>query len=339
MAESHPARPVVLHSSVGDFELQETVHYPNGGSSYFYACVDVAAIVDEGICEAGNPDQVFDYSLITNKQNEYIASYDHVYRFLAEDTDRLEWCLEAQNGELDAFKPRQNSDRANLAEVSPLERDFEEHFAEVYGPDSVRCLWREYGIVDLNGSTRYLDYLVKTDSGDIAVEVNGVTYHHPQRIGPEKYRNQLLKQNFDAYARRIVGWNVSRRMNTALVLDALEMALWQRNPDGELIHHNDAGVQYLSIAYSERLEEAGIAASVGSVGDAYDNALAETINGLYKAEVIRHMGPWKGFDDVEYSTLEWVDWYNKERLFGTIGYVPPAELEAKYWEKEFMQVA
>ncbi len=143
----------------------------------------------------------------------------------------------------------------------------------------------------------------------------------------------------DAYARRIVGWNVSRRMNTALVLDALEMALWQRSPDGELIHHNDAGVQYLSIAYSERLEEAGIAASVGSVGDAYDNALAETVNGLYKAEVIHHMGPWKGFDDVEYSTLEWVDWYNKERLFGTIGYVPPVELEAQYWEKEFMQVA
>lgn len=143
----------------------------------------------------------------------------------------------------------------------------------------------------------------------------------------------------DAFARRIVGWNVSRRMNTALVLDALEMALWQRSPDGNLIHHNDAGVQYLSIAYSERLEEAGIAASVGSVGDAYDNALAETINGLYKAEVIHHLGPWKGFDDVEYATLEWVDWYNKERLFGTIGYVPPAELEAEYWKSESMQAA
>jgi transposase InsO family protein len=143
----------------------------------------------------------------------------------------------------------------------------------------------------------------------------------------------------DAYARRIVGWNVSRRMNTALVLDALEMALWQRNPDEKLIHHNDAGVQYLSVTYSECLKEAGIAASVGTVGDAYDNALAETINGLYKAEVIRHVGPWKGFDDVEYATLEWVDWYNKERLFGSIGYVPPAELETQYWEKEFMQVA
>jgi transposase InsO family protein len=143
----------------------------------------------------------------------------------------------------------------------------------------------------------------------------------------------------DVYARRIVGWNVSRRMNTALVLDALEMALWQRNPDGGLVHHNDAGVQYLSIAYSERLEEAGIAASVGSVGDAYDNALAETVNGLYKAEVIHHMSPWRGFDDVEYATLEWADWHNKERLFGTIGCILPAELEAEYWEKEFMQVA
>ncbi len=143
----------------------------------------------------------------------------------------------------------------------------------------------------------------------------------------------------DAYARRIVGWNVSRRMNTDLALDALEMALWQRDPAKGLVHHSDAGVQYLSIAYSERLAQAGIAASVGTVGDAYDNALAETVNGLYKSEVIRHAGPWKGFDDVEYATLEWVDWYNKERLFGSIGYVPPAELEAKYWESESMLVA
>ena len=143
----------------------------------------------------------------------------------------------------------------------------------------------------------------------------------------------------DAYARKIVGWNVSSRMNTALVLDALEMALWQRDPGSGLVQHTDAGVQYLSIAYSERLAKARITVSVGSVGDAYDNALAETVNGLYKSEVIYHAGPWKGFDDVEYATLEWVDWYNKERLFGTIGYVPPAELEAKYWEKESMQVA
>lgn len=143
----------------------------------------------------------------------------------------------------------------------------------------------------------------------------------------------------DAFARKIVGWNASRRMNTDLVLNALEMALWKRNPGQGLTHHNDAGVQYLSIAYGERLAEAGIAASVGSVGDAYDNALAETINGLYKTEVIHHEGPWKGFDDVEYATLDWVDWYNNKRLFGIIGYVPPAELEAEYWEKEFMQVA
>lgn len=111
------------------------------------------------------------------------------------------------------------------------------------------------------------------------------------------------------------------------------------NPGDGLIQHTDAGVQYLSIAYSERLSEAGIAASVGSVGDAYDNALAETINGLYKSEVIHHMGPWKGFDDVEYATLEWVDWYNNTRLFGTIGYVPPSEMEAEYWKKESMLVA
>lgn len=143
----------------------------------------------------------------------------------------------------------------------------------------------------------------------------------------------------DAFARKIVGWNTSRRMNTDLVLNALEMALWQRDPDDDLVHHNDAGVQYLSIAYSERLAETGIAASVGTVGDAYDNALAETINGLYKSEVIFHLGPWKGLDDVEYETLDWVDWYNNKRLFGTIGYVPPAELEAEYWEKESMQVA
>lgn len=143
----------------------------------------------------------------------------------------------------------------------------------------------------------------------------------------------------DAYARKIVGWNVSRRMNTALVLDALEMALWQRDPESGLVQHTDAGVQYLSIAYSERLAEAQIAASVGSVGDAYDNALAETVNGLYKSEVIYHNGPWKGFNDVEYATLEWVEWYNNTGLFGTIGYVPPAELEAEYWRKESMLVA
>lgn len=138
----------------------------------------------------------------------------------------------------------------------------------------------------------------------------------------------------DVFSRMIVGWNVSRRMDTSLVLNALEMAIWQRNPDSGLTHHNDAGVQYLSVAYSERLAEAGIAASVGSVADAYDNALAETINGLYKTEVIHNSGPWKDFDDVEYATLDWVHWYNKDRLFGSIGYVTPRELEEKYWEKE-----
>jgi putative transposase len=114
--------------------------------------------------------------------------------------------------------------------------------------------------------------------------------------------------------------------------DALEMALWRRQDDLEgLVHHSDRGVQYLSIRYTERLAEAGIETSVGSRGDSYDNALAESMIGLYKAEVIRHEGPWKGLDEVEYATLEWVDWFNHTRLFELIGYMPPAEFEEAYY--------
>ena len=138
----------------------------------------------------------------------------------------------------------------------------------------------------------------------------------------------------DVFARYIVGWRASRSLQTDLVLDALEQALWARKrleTEG-LIHHSDRGSQYLSIRYSERLEEAGILPSVGSVGDSYDNALAETINGLYKTEVIRHRGPWKTIEDVEYATLEWVDWFNHRRLLEPIGYVSPAEYEIRYYE-------
>ncbi len=135
----------------------------------------------------------------------------------------------------------------------------------------------------------------------------------------------------DVFARRIVGWRVSRSLRTALVLDALEQALWSRKDTKNLIHHSDRGSQYLSIRYTERLAEAGIDASVGSVGDSYDNALAETINGLYKTEVIRHKGPWKHIDDVEYATLEWVDWFNHRRLLEPIGNIPPAEYEMMYY--------
>jgi putative transposase len=133
----------------------------------------------------------------------------------------------------------------------------------------------------------------------------------------------------DAYSRAIVGWHVDRSLHTDLVLTALEQALWARQgPFDQLVHHSDRGVQYLSIRYTERLEEAGIARSVGSRGDSYDNALAETVNGLYKAEVIQRRGPWRGREDLELATLTWVDWFNHHRLFGALGYVPPAEYEA-----------
>lgn len=139
----------------------------------------------------------------------------------------------------------------------------------------------------------------------------------------------------DVFARRIVGWRVSTRMTTDFVLDALEQALYARQPerDGSLVHHSDRGSQYVSICYSERLSEAGIEPSVGSRGDSYDNALAETINGLYKAELIHRRAPWKTRESVELATLEWVAWFNHHRLLEPIGYIPPAEAEANYYRQ------
>ena len=137
----------------------------------------------------------------------------------------------------------------------------------------------------------------------------------------------------DVFARSIVGWRVSRSLHTELVLDALEQALWSRTKTEGLVHHSDRGCQYLSIRYTERLAEANIDSSVGSVGDSYDNALAETINGLYKTEVIRRRGPWKNIEQVEYATLEWVDWFNNRRLLEPIGNVPPAEYEMMYYRQ------
>jgi putative transposase len=142
----------------------------------------------------------------------------------------------------------------------------------------------------------------------------------------------------DVYSRYIVGWRVSRSMQTDFVLDALEQALYARQPDRHsLIHHSDRGVQYLSIRYTERLAEAGIEPSVGSTGDSYDNALAETINGLYKAEVIHCRGPWKTIEAVEIATLEWVSWFNHHRLLEPIGYIPPAEAEERYYRSKEVQ--
>ena len=136
----------------------------------------------------------------------------------------------------------------------------------------------------------------------------------------------------DVFARRIVGWRVSRTPTAGFVLDALEQAIHQRRPvQDRLVHHSDRGSQYLSIKYTERLAEAKIAPSVGSVGDSYDNALAETINGLFKAEVIHRCGPWRNFEAVEYATLEWVDWFNNRRMLEPIGNIPPAEAEVNFY--------
>jgi putative transposase len=136
----------------------------------------------------------------------------------------------------------------------------------------------------------------------------------------------------DVFSRRIVGWRVSSSLRSDLALDALEQAICERQPatTSELVHHSDRGVQYLSIRYTDRLLEAGIEPSVGSRGDSYDNALAESVIGLFKTEVIRRRGPWRGFDDVEFATLEWVWWFNHQRLLEALGYVPPAEFEEHY---------
>ena len=139
----------------------------------------------------------------------------------------------------------------------------------------------------------------------------------------------------DVFSRHIVGWQVSRSLHSSIALDALEQALWAREPGNGLVHlltpvlwHSDRGVQYLSIRYTERLAEAGAVTSVESKGDSYDNAMAESVIGLYKTELIRRKGPWRSLDDLEFATMEWVDWFNNRRLFGTIGYVPPVEYEA-----------
>ena len=138
----------------------------------------------------------------------------------------------------------------------------------------------------------------------------------------------------DVFARMIVGWRVSSSMSADLTLDALEQALWARQVDHGLVHHSDRGSQYLSIRYSERLAEAGVEPSVGSAGDSYDNALAESVIGLFKTEVIRRRGPWRNLESVEYATLEWVDWFNNRRLLAPIGNIPPVERERAYYTQD-----
>ena len=163
---------------------------------------------------------------------------------------------------------------------------------------------------------------------------------HPNRLWVSDFTYVATWRGFvyvafviDAFARRIVGWRASSTPRSDLVLDALEQALFDRQPakGGPLVHHSDRGVQYVSIRYSERLAEAGIEPSVGSVGDSYDNALAESVIGLFKTELIRRRGPWRCLEDVEFATLGWVDWFNHRRLLEPIGHVPPAEFEQAYY--------
>ncbi|XVY07788.1 IS3 family transposase [Nocardia sp. CA-129566] len=142
----------------------------------------------------------------------------------------------------------------------------------------------------------------------------------------------------DAYARRIIGWRTATSMTTSLVLDAIEHAIWTRERQGwdvkDVVHHNDRGSQYTSIAFTERLAEAGIQPSVGAVGSSYDNALAETINGLFKTELIKPRAPWRTVDQVELATAEWVDWFNQRRLYQHCGDMPPAEMETAYYAQQ-----
>jgi putative transposase len=231
---------------------------------------------------------------------------------------------------------------------------------QVYGADKVwKQLNREHHVVARCAVERLMRRLglrgvirgkvVRTTISDAKAPC---PLDHVNRVFKAQRPNQLWVSDFtyvstwqgwlyvafviDVFARRIVGWRVSNSMHTDFVLDALEQALYARQPerDEALIHHSDRGSQYVSIRYTERLAEAGIEPSVGSKGDSYDNALAETINGLYKAELIHRRGPWKTREAVELATLKWVSWFNHQRLLGPIGYIPPAEAEANYWREQ-----
>jgi transposase InsO family protein len=237
-----------------------------------------------------------------------------------------------------------------------IRRVWDENF-QVYGAEKVwrqlnreeipvaRCtVERLMGVLGLQGAVRGKTY--KTTVPDDAAE-------RPADLVQRQFEadcpNQLWVADFtyvatwvgvvfvafviDVFARRIVGWRVASSMRTDLVLDALEQALWSRAGTEGLVHHSDRGSQYLSIRYTERLAQAGVESSVGSVGDSYDNALAETIIGLFKTEVIRRRGPWRTLDAVEYATLEWVDWFNHRRLLEPIGNIPPAEKERAYYHQ------
>ena len=242
------------------------------------------------------------------------------------------------------------------AELRPqIQRVWDENFA-VYGAEKV---WRQLGREDvavarctverlmramgLRGAVRGGAFKVTTladDSANRPPDLVDREFHatRPNQLWVADITYVATWAGFvyvafviDVFSRSIVGWRVSRSLRSDLALDALEQALHARPHGDDLVHHSDRGVQYLSIRYTERLAEAGIEPSVGSVGDSYDNALAESIIGLYKAEVIWRRGPWRSVDPVEFATLEWVDWFNNRRLLEPIGHVPPAEFEAAYY--------
>lgn len=246
--------------------------------------------------------------------------------------------------------------RSDAALMIDIRRVFEANFC-VYG---VRKVWRQLGREGIEVARCTVARLMRTMGlrGIVRGMAIRTTISDPatpcpldrvNRLFQAKKPNTLWVSDFtyvatwsgfvyvafviDTFARRIVGWRVSRTAHATFVLDALEQALHERRPlqGGGLVHHSDRGSQYLALRYTERLAEAGIEPSVGSVGDSYDNALAETINGLYKAEVIHRCGPWRSFEAVEFATLEWVSWFNTRRLLEPIGNIPPAEAEARYY--------
>lgn len=182
----------MLQTVKGDFTLKEIVEYSNIARSYFYIHEDTVIIIDDGICYSYK-NTLFEYRRLTNKQNEYMNAYKHLYRFLIEDIEQIDLFLKSD--EEISFEFNSTLDRNDFAEATPLEYDFEKRFIDVYGADSAKYLWKEYGITDTKGNVKFLDYYFKTEYQEIAVEENGVHYHHPQIIGIEKYREQLLKQN------------------------------------------------------------------------------------------------------------------------------------------------
>ena len=215
--------------------------------------------------------------------------------------------------------------------------------------DVARCtVERLMRVLGLEGATRGKKFKT-TIPGDVAdrpadLVQRDFTATHPNQLWVADLTYVATWRGFvyiafiiDVFSRMIVGWRASTSLRSDLALDALEQALHARPQIDELIHHSDQGVQYLSIRYTERLAEAGIELSVGSVGDSYDNALAESVIGLYKTEKIYRQGPWKSFDDVEFATLEWIDWFNNRRLLKPIGDIPPAEYEDMYYRNKQAQ--